>query len=155
MAGQPQSGRLSEAEFDDLLQALSATTKGRLFLGEYMRRFRPQETRVLLEALQRIEAAMNVLRDQLEPERLAGELRRIATTIEIAASDTADGAGEVEQRRTLLARIRSDLLMIADDLASAEAPDESRRVRAFVPDHDEDAEAYSVLGDDLELVEPR
>lgn len=156
MAGQPQSGRLSEPDFDDLLQALSATAKGRLFLSEYLRRFRPHDTRMLLEALHRIEAAMNVLRDQLEPERLAGELRRLATTIEIAASDASADAGDGQQRSALLRRVRSDLLVIAGNLSSAEAPEETGRIRAWEPDYEAgDGDAGSVLVDDLAFIEDR
>lgn len=155
MAGQPQSGRLSEPEFIDLLQALSATTKGRLFLAEYLRRFRPEETRMLLDALQRIEAATEVLRDQLQPERLAGELRRLATTLEIAISG-ADAEADPHQRKALLARVRADLARIADTLADTDISGETTRIRSFEPatDLDEIATAPD-LGDDLAFVDSR
>ena len=156
MAGQPQSGRLSDADFEDLLQALSATTKGRLFLSEYLRRFRPHDTRMLLEALQRIEAAMNLLRDQLEPERLAGELRRLATTIEIAASDNPGEPNDEQQRRALLSRVRSDLMLIAGNLSSAETPEETGRIRAFEPSYEtDDTDEAAVLADDLAFIDDR
>lgn len=156
MAGQPQFGRLSEPEFDHLLQALSATTKGRLFLAEYVRRARPQETRMLLDALQRIEAAMNILRDQLEPERLADELRRLATTLEIAADTASAGAADDGQRQALLGRVRLDLETMAENLASADIREETGRIRSYAPLFDVDAEeAAPPLGEDLDFLDLR
>ena len=73
--GRPKSfGQISEPDFQNLLQALSATTKGRSFLAEYRRRSGPEETFELLDSLQRIERAIASVRDQLQPERIADEL---------------------------------------------------------------------------------
>ena len=58
MAGRKKLGPISEPEFDNLLQALSATTKGRSFLDEYRRRCQPAETLGLLESLSQIEATL-------------------------------------------------------------------------------------------------
>ena len=58
MAGRKKLGPISEPEFANLLQALSSTTKGRLFLEEYRRRCQPAETLGLLNSLSRIEATI-------------------------------------------------------------------------------------------------
>jgi RNA polymerase sigma-B factor len=75
MAGRKNFGRLSETDFSSLLQALSATTKGRSFLLEYRRRCQPAETLGLLDSLQRIETTIEGVRSQLQPELIAGEIR--------------------------------------------------------------------------------
>ena len=119
MSGQMRTEQFSETEFSDLLQALSATAKGRFFLAEFLRRHRPQETRMLLDALRRIEATVELLRDQLEPERLAREMRRIAGNLDIAAEDARQGCADQGDAplAVLLARASADLEALADSLA--------------------------------------
>ena len=125
MAGKPNSAQISEADFSGLLSALSGNTKGRAFLAEYLRRARPDETEQLLGSLQRIEATIGSVRDQLQPERIADELRRVAMTLEIALEGAlADAAADEYLRRmALVDRARSELVSLADSLAS-EAPAE-------------------------------
>jgi hypothetical protein len=119
MAGRPKGGQISEADFSTLLGALSSTAKGRAFLAEYRRRARPNETLSLLDSLQRIEATIGTVRDQLQPERIADELRRIAMTLEIAIEGAStDLAGEEGARRiALIERGRSELTSVAESLA--------------------------------------
>ena len=120
MAGHTSFGQISDGEFFDLLQALSGTSKGRSFLSEYHRRSRPEETGSLLEALGRIEATIATVRDQLQPERVADELRRIAVTLEIATDGAeADPAGdEAARRMALIERARLEIVALAAGLAS-------------------------------------
>jgi hypothetical protein len=124
MAGRASIGSISEAEYASLLGALSATTKGRFFLAEYSRRSRPDEMGGLLEALHRIEANIATVRDQLQPERLADELTRVAMTLEIAAEGAeADPDGdEAARRMALVLHARRELEMLAGGLAGAPAP---------------------------------
>ena len=103
MAGRTSFGQISEPDFQNLLQALSATTKGRSFLAEYRRRCGPGETFELLDSLHRIERSIASVRDQLRPERIADELRRVAMTLEIATDGTAaDADGDETARRMAL-----------------------------------------------------
>jgi len=131
MLGQTRLGQISEAEFANLLQALSATAKGRSFLTEYRRRSRPEETDSLLDALQRIEATIATVRDQLQPERIADELQRIAMTLEIATDGAeSDPAGdETARRMALIARVRNEIAALAGGLAGHPSPPPSP------PDH--------------------
>ena len=124
MASQTKFAQIAEADFASLLQALSATPKGRAFLAEYRRRGRPEETLGLLEALQRIETAVASVRDQLQPERIADELRRIAMTLDIAVDGAnADPEGdETARRMALVGRAVSELSALAASLASEVAP---------------------------------
>ena len=122
MAGRPSTERISETEFSDLLGTLSATSKGRAFLDEYRRRARPDETASLLDSLQRIEATIGTVRDQLQPERIAHELRRIAMTLEIAVEGaSAETTTEEYVRRiALVERGRAELVALASGLGGSE-----------------------------------
>ena len=124
MAGRVSLGQISESEYSNLLQALSATTKGRSFLAEYSRRGRPEETLALLETLHRIEATIATVRDQLQPERVAEELKRIGMTLEIAIDGAAaDAEGDETGRRfSLVARARRELASLAQGFAGEIAP---------------------------------
>lgn len=119
MTGQASLGAIAEADYGKLLQALSATGTGRAFLLEYRRRTRPQETSALLDALSRIEDSIGSVRDQLQPERMADELRHVAMTLEIAAEGApADPQGDMFARRmALVERARSELATLAASLA--------------------------------------
>lgn len=130
MAGRASFGQITEADFSSLLQALSATAKGRLFLAEYRRRSRPEDTFDLLNALSRIEATIGTVRDQLQPERIADELRRVSMTIEIAVEGAeADPEGdETARRMALIDRARLELAALAGSLAGELAPPPCERV---------------------------
>jgi hypothetical protein len=124
MAGRVSIGQISESDFSNLLRALSATTKGRAFLAEYARRERPGETESLFESLQRIEATIATIRDQLEPDRIANELQRIAMTLEIAIDGVSrDPEGsEVERRFALVERVREEVVALAKGLGGEAEP---------------------------------
>ncbi len=124
MAGRTSFGHISDAEFSSLLQALSGTPKGRSFLSEYLRRSRPEETDSLLDALGRIEATIATVRDQLQPERIADELRRIAMTLEIATegADVDPEGDEAARRMALIERVRVEVSTLAGGLAGQAGP---------------------------------
>jgi hypothetical protein len=119
MAGRANIGEISESDFSSLLAALSLTPKGRSFLAEYLRRSRPDETRVLLDSVQRIETTIGSLMEQLQPARIADELSRIAMTLAIATDGApADPAGdETARRMALIGRVRSELAALAASFA--------------------------------------
>ncbi len=124
MAGRTSFGQISEPDFQNLLQALSATAKGRSFLAEYRRRCGPAETFELLDSLHRIERSIASVRDQLRPERIADELRRVAMTLEIATDGTAADADgdETARRMALVGHARAELSTLAAGLAGGFAP---------------------------------
>jgi hypothetical protein len=124
MPGRKKIGPISEPDFDNLLQALSATTKGRMFLEEYRRRCQPAETLGLLNSLARIEASISAAKEQLQPERIAQEIRHIAMTLEIALDGAeANSNGDTTARRFALAeRARRELVTLAKSLAGEVAP---------------------------------
>jgi hypothetical protein len=124
MPGREKFGPISELDFDSLLQALSSTTKGRLFLEEYRRRCQPAETLGLLNSLARIEASISAAKGQLQPERIAQELRHIAMTLEISLDGAgANSNGDTTARRFALAdRARRELVTLARSLAGEVDP---------------------------------
>ncbi len=119
MGGREKSGRISERDFSSLLTAISATSKGRAFLDEYRRRAQPEGTLDLLNSLRRIESSLGSVRDQLQPERIAGELENIRMTLDIAVDGAAsDPEGDETARRfALVERARRELAALALGLA--------------------------------------
>ena len=136
MAGSPNSGQISEAEFSSLLGALSGTAKGRGFLAEYRRRACPDDTVSLLDSLERIEATIGSVRDQLQPERIADELRRIGMTLEIAVEGaSADtGADEYVRRLALVERGRAELATLASSLAGCDSDGRADQLAGASPE---------------------
>ena len=124
MADRKKFGALSEPDFESLLQALSSTTKGRSFLDEYRRRCQPAETFGLLQSLSQIESTLGSVRDQLQPERIAGELRHISMTLDIAIEGAPiDAEGDETARRFALCdRARRELATLAHSLEGEVAP---------------------------------
>lgn len=118
MAGRSRFETISEPDFSSLLQVLSATTKGRAFLREYLQRSRPEETLGLLASLSQIEGALATVKEELRPERIADEVRHIAMTLDIALDGVpADEAGdEVARRFALCDRARHELEVLASSL---------------------------------------
>lgn len=137
MAGRKKLGPISEPEFAHLLQALSSTTKGRSFLDEYRRRCQPAETLGVLNSLGRIETTIGAVRDQLQPERIAQELRHVSMTLDIAidGAEMDPEGDEIERRFALVDRARLELATLARGLAGelAPAPQEPDQARETDP----------------------
>jgi hypothetical protein len=124
MGDETPFAQISEGEYSLLLQLLSATKKGRAFLAEVRRRSRPEDIQTLRRSLQLIQQAMTTLRDQLQPARVADELREIAMTLEFATEGViADPEGtETARRMALVNRARSELSALAGTFAGELAP---------------------------------
>jgi hypothetical protein len=129
MAGRTSLAVLSEAEYSGLVAALSMNAKGRMFLAEYVRRSRPEDTNSLIGALQRIEGAIEGARGEIAPERIAAELRQVAFMLAIASEDAAPLDEEMRRRLALVDRARLDLEALAgafDGKAGADEGEERR-----------------------------
>jgi hypothetical protein len=120
MSGQKKIGHISEPEFADLLQALSATTKGRSFLDEYRRRSRPEETLGLIDSMSAIEKTLGAVRDELQPQTIVNELRHVSMTLDIALDGAApDPEGDETARRlALVDQARRELETLAATLTA-------------------------------------
>jgi len=123
MAGRANFGQISESEYSILLEALSSTTKGRSFLAEYIRRSRPDDTLALLGSLRQFETTMTSVRDQLTPERIAGEMLDVALTLELATEGAAGrGDEETARRFAQVDRARQELKALASSLGGDASP---------------------------------
>jgi hypothetical protein len=130
MAGRSHE-RISQPDFETLLQALTSSPKGRAFLEELRVRSRPAEVTDLLAALKRIETTIGGVRDQLQPERIAAELRHVGMTLDIAVDGAEiDPEGDEAARRfALVNHARRELATLIATLvgdAPAAAPDEDK-----------------------------
>lgn len=118
MTGRNKRGPLSEPDFSNLLKALSSTNKGRSFLDEYLRRSLPAETLRLIDSLSVIQTTLGTVQDQLQPERIADELRHISMTLDIAIEGVKidDEGDETARRFALVDRARQELATLSHTL---------------------------------------
>jgi hypothetical protein len=86
----------SEADYDAIREAFMETSRGRWFLGEYAKRNRNADTRMVLDAVSRIEGTLAAHRQPTTPDdRLAEALAAIRGAVEQAAraaTSAVDGA---------------------------------------------------------------
>jgi hypothetical protein len=124
MAGRTSFEQITEADFSSLLEALSASEKGRRFLDEYRHRNRSEEALRLFDSLKRIETTIAGIRGQLPPGWLTAELLDVAMTLEIALDGAAaDPEGDDAARRfALVSRARVELASLAGSLGDGTAP---------------------------------
>ena len=97
----PISARASlpgEEDYEAIREAFMETSRGRWFLGEYARRNRNADTRMVLDAVARIEETLAAQRQQQpsaqeEHAQALAAIRSAVTEAEQAASATLDGLG--------------------------------------------------------------
>lgn len=105
MAGRRKIEKITETDYTVLLQTLKDTPKGRLFLDEFARRARTEETSTLLESIHRMNKAISPFVGDGQIRAIAGELRRLASaTAEIVAS-----LGPDEALRSKLAALHAEI----------------------------------------------
>ena len=84
----------SEEDYEAISEAFMETARGRWFLGEYAKRNRNADTRMVLDAVARIEQSLTAQKQQDTDDRLARALTSIKAVIEEArnaASAAIDG----------------------------------------------------------------
>jgi hypothetical protein len=86
----PGPGGPNEGDYHTICDALSESARGRWFLTEYARRNRSADTKVLLAALDRIEARLNT--DATTLARFRDELRMLLMTIRLGRPGIAAAA---------------------------------------------------------------
>ena len=85
----------NEADYDAIREAFMETARGRWFLGEYAKRNRNADTRMVLDAVAKIEETLAAQRQPVVEDRLPEALvaiRRAVAEAEAAASATFDPA---------------------------------------------------------------
>jgi hypothetical protein len=93
----------SEADYEAIREAFMETQRGRWFLGEYARRNRQADTRMVLDAVARIERTLESLQPPPSDSRLPPIVWNIVDQAEEAAASAVDGLA-IEER---LAPIRN------------------------------------------------
>src|SRR5271154_5977330 len=84
----------SEQDYDAISEAFMETSRGRWFLGEYAKRNRNADTRMVLDAVARIEENLAVQKQQPPDSGLAEALATIRNSVDearAAASAALDG----------------------------------------------------------------
>ena len=79
----------SEEDYDAISQAFMETSRGRWFLGEYARRNRNADTRMVLDAVSRIEESLAAQRQPAAESGLADALAAIRRAVDEAQADAS------------------------------------------------------------------
>ena len=115
----------SQADYDALCAALSATARGRAFLDEHARRARQKETALALQALSRLEEQLRNRAAESEGiARFHGELRALRSAIVSARTNFTRFEGMLAKRETVMALFDMLELRITEMLAEAPADSE-------------------------------
>jgi hypothetical protein len=93
-----------EADYDAISAAFMETARGRWFLGEYAKRNRNADTRMVLDAVARIEENLAAQKQAMPDDRLPAALQAIRHAVDEAKEATAQAGASTEQS---LAPIRS------------------------------------------------
>lgn len=124
----PVKAPLSEADYEAIAAAVMETARGRWFLSEYARRNRSSDTRLVLEAIERLERTFEHKATTTEADRLRFDLADMMSAItrtkaEIASikpkDDDAEGKLDVASHE-LDAIVTTTEKATSDILASAE-----------------------------------
>jgi len=97
------AARPSEADYEAIREAFMETARGRWFLGEYAKRNRHADTRMVLDAMARIERTLETLQQPPPDSRLPAIIWNIVDQAEEAAASAVDDLA-IEER---LAPIRN------------------------------------------------
>jgi hypothetical protein len=81
-----RAARPSEEDYDAISEAFMETSRGRWFLGEYARRNRNADTRMVLDAVARIEENLAAQRSQAPESNFAEALAAIRSAVDDARS---------------------------------------------------------------------
>src|SRR5437868_1156145 len=86
----------SEADYDAIREAFMETSRGRWFLGEYAKRNRNADTRMVLDAVARIEENL-AAQKQASDDRLPAALQAIRHAVDEAKKAAAQAGARTEQ----------------------------------------------------------
>ncbi len=87
-----RAARPDEADYEAIREAFMETARGRWFLGEYAKRNRNSDTRMVLDEVARIERTLETLQQSLPDTRLTEILATITNLVDEAAEMAASAA---------------------------------------------------------------
>ncbi len=105
----------SEADYDAISEAFMETLRGRWFLGEYAKRNRNADTRMVLDAVARIEQNLAAQKNAAPDDGLAEALAAIGAAVEEAKAAASAALGSAAAD-TPLASIRDGAKVIRETL---------------------------------------
>jgi hypothetical protein len=108
--------RPSEADYDAIREAFMETSRGRWFLSEYARRNRNADTRMVLDAVARIEENLAAQKDAAPEHGLAEALAAIREAVDEARATTSAALGGAAVDESL-APIRKGAQVIRETLS--------------------------------------
>ncbi|HEY3890968.1 MAG TPA: hypothetical protein VGM00_03310 [Bradyrhizobium sp.] len=103
----------SEEDYDAISEAFMETARGRWFLGEYAKRNRNADTRMVLDAVARIEQSLTAQQPDPPDNRLAEALSAIGSAVEHART-TASAALDRIALEAALAPVRKGIRVIRE-----------------------------------------
>ena len=121
---------ISETEYETIEAAVMETARGRWFLSEFAGRNRTADTKILLEAISRLENAVTGERAAQNMDRVRFDLMEMAKAIartkaEIAAIQSPD----LEQSRLIEASESLDAIVRTTERATSEILDAAEHVQ--------------------------
>jgi hypothetical protein len=90
-----------EEDYDAIREAFMETSRGRWFLGEYARRNRNADTRMVLDAVERIEEALTVQNTQASDRAHAEAFAAIRDAVEAGRAAAIAAAGDLAVQENL------------------------------------------------------
>ena len=104
----------SEADYDAISEAFMETSRGRWFLSEYAKRNRNADTRMVLDAVARIETSLAAQKQPAFEDRLPEALATVRSAVDEARVAASDALGVAVEEA--LARIRIGAKVIRETL---------------------------------------
>src|SRR5215212_11467965 len=104
----------SEQDYDAISEAFMETSRGRWFLGEYAKRNRNSDTRMVLDAVSRIEETLATQKQPAPKAGLNEALVSIRDAVEQAQAATAVAAAESDRVEENLAPVRKAARIIRE-----------------------------------------
>ncbi len=154
MAGMAWPCELGDREYQEILDALSSTAKGRSFLSEYARRQRPADLKTLIASMRRLETHIALVRDELLPDSVPQELTdlagRLASVARLCRSDAAQS--ELASLQMELRGLAAALAGAAAEAPRRPAPTDAGAADIFAPETPRARAASDEVEDDLVLV---
>ncbi|MCG6122464.1 MAG: hypothetical protein MEP57_07125 [Microvirga sp.] len=121
---------IEQSDYETIEGAVMETARGRWFLAEYARRNRNADTRVLLDAIERIESAVHRDREAQEKDRLRIDLMEMARAISRTKAEIASlRPHQVENSNLTVASEQLDAIVRTTERATSDILEAAEHVQ--------------------------